>query len=349
MYYKCYFHPKADGGDLCRGCKLPICADCKHDLGFCPECMRKRDAVDDLRQLRHATAAKARVASSTTARLRLAIRQVGPIAKRGRLVDTTMLGTGRLAADAAWQREAMAAQAKVPTHFKEMMAQKKSQWTYDPDRVAYKGVKGQQAAQGRKAAIQRTSVNGRVVRSQAAAEPGASWAKPFFMGLVVGLIVLVFATFGQGLLKGAPKAKAKPMLSHDTTEAVALVKRATGTDEAADRARAKAAARKAVMAAAFAEASAAAARAQAATRAEDAARAQAYRAALIAQRNAATRAQAPAPVAVAPRPLPAHALPLPGASSRGVTARVPAVSSARAWRRSTGSSGGSGGMLVTSW
>ena len=342
MYYKCYYHPKADGPNLCKGCKLPICGTCKHDLGFCPECMNKRDAVDDLRQLRNATASKARVASSTTARLRLAIRQVGPIAKRGRLVDTTLLGTGRLAAD-AWQREAMAVDAKVPTHFKEMMAQRQSQWTYDPDRVAYKGTKA--AGQPKKAPMQRTTVAGRVHRPRVEeARETPTWAKPFAMGLAVGLVVVFFAAVGQGWLKPAEKAKSKPVMSNDAAEAIALVRRATGTDEEAQRSRAKAAARRALMAEAFAEGNAAAFRAQASVRAQSPVQ---VRTAGPAPRRAA----AVAPIVQATRPVAApravkFSLPMPrhdAGTPRGLSARAPVAGSRGTWRKS------SNGMLVTSW
>ena len=351
MQYKCYFHPKTDGADLCKGCKLPVCAGCKHSLGFCPECMRKRDAVDDLRQLRSAVSSKARVASSTTARLRLAIRQVGPIAKRGRLVDTTMLGTGRLPGADAWQQEAMAVDAKVPTHFKEMMAQRKSQWTYDPDRVAYKGVKQFEQGGAKKAPVQRTTVAGRIHRPRAEATPaGAGWGKPFAMGLAVGLVVVLIATFGQGALKAPAKAKSKPLLSQDTAAVTAMVRRVTGTDDAAQRARAKAAARRALMNAAFAEGSAAAARAEASVRAQDAANAQAYRAAVAATRVAAAPA-APAHQAARPvsaprtttfsRPAPRHEIVVPRGFSGGITAQL---SNGRStWRKNDN------GTLVTTW
>jgi hypothetical protein len=349
MQFKCYFHPKAEGADLCRGCKLPICAPCKHELGFCPDCMRKRDAVDDLRELRKAAASKSRVASSTTARLRLAIRQVGPIAKRGRLIDTQLLGTGPLVnPDKGWQEAAMAVNAKVPTHVKETVAQRRSQWTYDPDRVAYKGVQGA-ASQPRKAPTPRTSVAGRIRRPAAQAYPAdAAWTRPFAMGLAVGLVVVLLATFGQGWAKGAGKAKSKPILSNDTAAEIALVRRVTGTDEASQRSRAKAAARRALMAQAFAEGNAVANRAAASA----AAAPRYYRAAapVRASRPAAPAAPAAAPVAPAvrfERPAPApravafHALPMPrldAGSPRGISS----VRSTTTWQKSSGT-------LVTTW
>lgn len=366
MYYKCYFHTKTDGAHVCRGCKLPICDDCQHDLGFCPECMRKRDAVDDLRNLRKNVAAKSKLASSTTARLRLAIRQASPIAKRGRLakgsIDISLMATGSLAGANAWQDAAMATEARVPRHFKDMIEQRKSQWTYDPDRVAYRGVAGPQAApQTRKAPVERRAAAPRVQRSrpEEISTPNV-WAKPFVMGLGVGLVVVLGATFGNGLMKAAPKAKAKPIYSQLNEADRKLVAQVNGTDEASVKARAKAKARRALMNEAFAEADGMA-RQVAAT--EHAHAVQAHNAAV----RAAARVQHAAPVPAAPAPdapvaqvaaptrtvsyarpaaaarVPAYNhLPMPGGSSRGITIRQNASGNSGSWQKS-------GGMLVTSW
>lgn len=78
---KCYFHPKDDSTDNCKGCKLPLCVSCHGWEGFCRECIEKRRAVHQLKQLRAVAASKTHVAT-TTGRLRLAIQQAGPPATR---------------------------------------------------------------------------------------------------------------------------------------------------------------------------------------------------------------------------------------------------------------------------
>lgn len=76
MYkYKCYYHPKIDSEQPCNGCKLPMCAGC-NDAGFCPQCAERRAMVQNLKEFRHAMAANAHLAATTTQRLRLVRRMM---------------------------------------------------------------------------------------------------------------------------------------------------------------------------------------------------------------------------------------------------------------------------------
>lgn len=193
MYYKCYYHPKRDSQQTCQGCKLPVCNSCIQADSLCPECVRKRSAVQDLHLMRRATAAKARVASSTTARLRLALRQVGPLARRARGEvasggETALLATAPLPT-LAWQQESLPVDARSARGFRETVAQRKGHWTYDPDRVAYRPqpVKAPRATA--------------VVRPAPAWQ---GWFASFFTGLMLSAVLWVLTVIVPAVLKGKP-------------------------------------------------------------------------------------------------------------------------------------------------
>lgn len=141
--YNCYYHPKTEGSNTCKGCKLPVCAHCEGELGFCPDCMRKRDAVHQLRALRGAVEQKKKIAS-TTARLRLAIRQMGP--------GQVRVAAPTPAASPAPARAQMATRP-LPALDETFVAPKPQEapavhrparrrgtgtWKYDPDKLAYR-------------------------------------------------------------------------------------------------------------------------------------------------------------------------------------------------------------------
>ena len=205
MFYKCYYHPKRDGQQTCQGCKLPVCTSCTKADGFCHECVRKRGAVEDLRLMRRATAAKSRVASSTTARLRLALRQVGPMARRARGVagagGTGLLGTAPLA-DLTWQHEALPVDARSSKAFRETLAERKGRWTYDPDRVVYRP----QAVQVPQA-----------VRPAAPAPAWQGWLASFFTGLMLSAVLWVLTLIVPAVLHGKP---AQLPLPHHTLKSL---------------------------------------------------------------------------------------------------------------------------------
>ncbi|MEB3328224.1 MAG: hypothetical protein VKQ33_03205 [Candidatus Sericytochromatia bacterium] len=138
MSIKCYYHPKLDGPLACRGCKLPVCDTCRGPSGLCRTCAKARQAVHDLRELRQVAAAKARVASSSTAQLRLALRQVGPLARREGRPAVTAASPRQPLAQLDWQATAMRAAAPPRPAPREA---REASWTYDPGRVAYRGVK----------------------------------------------------------------------------------------------------------------------------------------------------------------------------------------------------------------
>jgi hypothetical protein len=141
MSIKCYYHPRNEGPLPCRGCRLPLCEGCRQPSGLCQACTKTREAVQDLRDLRQVAATKARVASSNTAQLRLALRQVGPLARRGERATMTLGAGRRPLAPHDWQATAMRVDARPSSATQEALARRKAQWTYNPSRVAYQSVK----------------------------------------------------------------------------------------------------------------------------------------------------------------------------------------------------------------
>lgn len=145
MSIKCFYHPRVDGPTACKGCRLPICDGCRQGSGLCTKCAKTREAVEDLRELRRVAASKGRIASSDTAKLRLALRQVGPIARReGRAPAAfahSLLDAGAAPVAADWRSTAMRVDARPSTTTRDTIAQRKARWTYDPARVAYRGVR----------------------------------------------------------------------------------------------------------------------------------------------------------------------------------------------------------------
>ncbi|MEB3196400.1 MAG: hypothetical protein VKP62_04275 [Candidatus Sericytochromatia bacterium] len=184
MYFKCYYHPKEAGPHQCKGCKLPLCKACVVAEERCPRCARSRAAVDNLQAMRVATAAKSRVASSTTARLRLALKQVGPLARRG--LDTATLGTVLL------PRRVEPGALATPTPAVKPLAPGRARspaWTYDPDKLAYRAAR----------AVQR-------VAQPASGSPGVAraWFQAFFTGVSLSLVVLALGCVVSIVLTGHP-------------------------------------------------------------------------------------------------------------------------------------------------
>lgn len=192
MFFKCYYHPKQPGVHTCSGCKMPLCEPCNEKNGVCRDCFRKRGAVEDLRLMRRATAAKVRVASSTTARLRLALKQVGPMARRMRGgVDwnkTGLLATAPLP-NLAWQHEALPLDARSARSFQKTLADRKGHWTYDPDRVAY-----------RPQPVKTLNP----VSYREPATPWKGWLASFFTGIVLSALIWVLSYIIPAVLKGEP-------------------------------------------------------------------------------------------------------------------------------------------------
>jgi hypothetical protein len=153
------------------------------------------------------------------------------------------MGTGTLN-PTDWQDAAMSKDVRVPRQLKDPFDQPKNQWTYDPDRVAYRGVSGPAAAQTQRAPVERRVVAGRVHHVQPASVLSTElppWAKPFVMGLAVGFVVVLGVLMGQGLLKVDAKARAKPIYSQSDAADRKLIARVNGTNEASVKARNKAA------------------------------------------------------------------------------------------------------------
>lgn len=194
MSIKCFYHPKTDGPTACKGCRLPICDGCRQASGLCKGCTTTREAVQDLRDLRRVAASKARVASSDTAQLRLALRQVGPIARReGRAPAALahgLLGSGPLAPVADWRSTAMRVEARSTTAVKDSVAQRKARWTYDPNRVAYRGVK----------------------RETSAPSPTQAWMQRFLTAFVAALFACVTFLAASHALKSL--SARKPRVTH---------------------------------------------------------------------------------------------------------------------------------------
>lgn len=237
MYYKCYYHPKKDGCDTCKGCMLPVCEGCQGEMGFCPECTRKRDAVSQLRQLRNVVSAKTRVSGSTTARLRLAIRQVGPGARRsgakppaaaGTRIHTGVLDAAPLGE--AWQADAMAADGHRPREMRDARAHGNAGWTYDPGRVAYQPVGGPTKKRAMRTAGGRplAPMVPRAPQHEATQKRRSHVLAPFIIGLCIGLIIVVGLMFRQSVDKfEAPVPKAKPLYTQLTTSELKFIRSTT--------------------------------------------------------------------------------------------------------------------------
>lgn len=225
MYtYKCYFHPKDDSATSCKGCKLPLCAPCQGVEGVCRECLEKRRAVNQLRQLRTVAASKAHVAS-TTGRLRLALQQAGP--------DTTRRGPQQLPSMpsmpsmhtrpldpgmAAGLSRRLPPEPPVPPR------------RYNPEAVAYKPVMSR-AAETRHQPVKRAGA--KAAPAKAATPTAANWTMPFVVGLAAGMVLVLLLLLGQSLMKSPSKLKARP--SHQqsfTQQELATAKELLGADAA---------------------------------------------------------------------------------------------------------------------
>ncbi|MDB5098833.1 MAG: hypothetical protein JWM80_3254 [Cyanobacteria bacterium RYN_339] len=212
--YNCYYHPKTEGSNSCKGCKLPVCAGCEGDLGFCPDCMGKRNAVHQLRALRGAVEKKQKLAS-TTARLRLAIRQMG-------------VGRPSVAAYSAPSAPATPARASMMTRplppLDEPIAQpyapaasvaparkparrrSTSNWKYDPDKLAYRAPEGL-AAINKKRRPARQNAGQMVADARAEFRfTTALFAKAVSLGLALFVGVLCYQLFFKVAPVGKPAA-----------------------------------------------------------------------------------------------------------------------------------------------
>jgi hypothetical protein len=134
--------------------------------------------VQDLRELRQVAASKARVASSNTAQLRLALRQVGPIARREGRATVALSPARRPLAPQDWQATAMQVEVRPSAVAQEALARRKGQWTYDPGRVAYRSVK--------------------IHKPEATST--ATWLRRFLGGFAAALAAVVLVTAGAGAL-----------------------------------------------------------------------------------------------------------------------------------------------------
>lgn len=206
MYtYKCYFHPKDDSVQSCKGCKLPVCAGCTGAEGFCPECTKKRESVQKLKQLR--TVMSAQRASSTTGRLRLARQAMRgsrellalppappvpagppisaysqpPRAKTRPFADTPDRWSGK-ATPPARQSHPPKPQAAKPQAPKTPAKKPAGPGArrYNPDAVAYK------------------SANTRKPTPAAPVAKHSSWMTPFAVGLGVGVVIVGIFMFMHG-------------------------------------------------------------------------------------------------------------------------------------------------------
>lgn len=235
MYtYKCYYHPKEDSLQPCKGCKLPLCVGCAEVEGFCPSCNEKRAAVRQLRQLRTAIAANGHVAT-TTGRLRAARRQLqekrGTGSKR-RLTPSASLVRETGAAqvlkpippqDRLKTRpldESVVASAKLPAHSQQLPpaprpvvrpareAQPQPR-RYNPDGVAYRPVKQQGAAPARKKRVEPRAA----APAPKARDTQVAWFWPFLIGIGVGVVLMVGMVLAQPFLKTSPSVKYRPKFS----------------------------------------------------------------------------------------------------------------------------------------
>jgi hypothetical protein len=209
MYtYKCYFHPKDDSATSCKGCKLPLCAPCQGVEGVCRECLEKRRAVNQLRQLRTVAASKTH-AASTTGRLRLAIQQAGPdSARRGPQPLPGMPTMASMHTRPLDPGMAAGLSRKLPP---EPPVQPRR---YNPEAVAYKPVMSR-AAETRHQPVKRAPVK---AAAKAASPTAATWTMPFVVGLAAGMVLVLLLLLGQSLMKSPGKLKARPAHAQGFTQ-----------------------------------------------------------------------------------------------------------------------------------
>jgi hypothetical protein len=223
---KCYFHPKDDSTDNCKGCKLPLCVSCNGWEGFCRECIEKRRAVHQLKQLR--TVAASKVAATTTGRLRLAMHEAGPAGTRrgpGPLVPppspptAPLMGTRPL--HGAHSPSRMLPPEPAPQPRRAGMVDV----SYKPVDVSYKPAtqRAPQSRHGHPAPKAKAPV-----RPVAKAEPITlpAWAVPFAAGIGVGIVIVLLMT----LTHHHPRPKPKPLYQGLSRHEATLAKQLLGAD-----------------------------------------------------------------------------------------------------------------------
>ena len=229
MYtYKCYFHPKDDSAATCKGCKLPLCGSCQGFEGFCPECVEKRKAVHQLKQLRNVVASRTHMAASTTGRLKLAIQQAGPPAARRPAGPGPLPPIPSGAATGALSPTRPLDPALARSMTRQLPAEPVPQpRRYNPEAVAYKP-HSSRAPETRHQPVKRAAKP--TPPKAAPASPG--WAMPFAAGLGVGIVLVVVLLLGQSVLH---RAKPRPKPAHQQTftqQEVATAKALLGQDAA---------------------------------------------------------------------------------------------------------------------
>lgn len=200
MYtYKCYYHPKEDGGQSCRGCKLPLCAGCQGLEGFCPECEKKRAAVEQLKRLRMAM--QAHPTATTTGRLRLA-RQSAQGGSR-KLAASGALGpkTRPLQPLPPSGSSALPPMPQGPLRPARQAPERPQERRYNGDRVAYKPVaqRTDRYVQPRRKAPAKKASAPQAVRP--------AWFTPFVVGLGVGVLLMVFMLLAQPFMRAPVQPK----------------------------------------------------------------------------------------------------------------------------------------------
>lgn len=226
--YNCYYHPKTSGSNSCLGCKLPVCAGCEGETGYCPECTRKRNAVGQLRELRQAMANKKATIASTTQRLRLAIRQMGPgkpvtVATPSAPAARSQMLTRPLPADIELPRPVVAPAAMNGVPQSPRKARRRSTgpgWSYDPDKLAYRAPENLHEVNRQARKVPKSTRYGTPAHStNSSAHRGMmAMAVGFIITLIVGIPAyqMVFA-------KPAPQVKDVPLYTPLTAEEKAIV------------------------------------------------------------------------------------------------------------------------------
>lgn len=205
MYtYKCYYHPKDDSEQSCRGCKLPVCATCQGPEGFCPECVRKRTAVEHLRQLR--VVMNAHPTATTTGRLRLARRASSEAGTSRKLALSGSLGPGtRPLTPPPPPPKGSSALPREPLRPARQKPENPQERRYNMDKVAYRPVAPQKDRYVKPARKKAARPQARPARPAAEVRP--SWFVPFMVGLGVGVLLMVTMLLARPFMTGpAPEA-----------------------------------------------------------------------------------------------------------------------------------------------
>lgn len=226
---KCYFHPKDDSTDNCKGCKLPLCVACHGWEGFCRECIEKRRAVHQLKQLRSVAASKAHMASTTTGRLRLAIQQAGPPAARrgpGPLMPPPSPPTAPLMhtrpLNAAYSPSRMLPSEPAPQPRRAGMADV----AYKPVDVSYKPAttRAPQARHGQSAPKAKAPMRP-AAKAQPKPQSLPTWAV-FAAGIGMGIVIMLVMT----LVPHHAKPRPKPLYQGLSRQEAAMTAEALGSD-----------------------------------------------------------------------------------------------------------------------